>query len=150
MMASGIWFRSAFAGCLGVLLFGPCFMASTGAMAESFRNAADAPPSWGVFAKRLKSACESALQANNPIARRLNDALEKIQTAAKPDEPPLRVRVSLWIALNGTISRVAFTPLASDQATADLSALLTRVSAGVPPADMLQPIHLSLSLTPRK
>ncbi len=150
MTASSICFRAALAGCMSAALVGLCFMSSTGAIAEPFRNAADAPPAWGVFAQRLKSASESALQANNPTARRLNDALEKLRTAANPDEAPIRVKVSLWIASSGAIDRVAFAPLPSDQATSDLNALLMRVSAGAPPGDMLQPVQLSLSLTARK
>ncbi len=149
-MMSSIWLRAAFAGCIGALVVGVYVVPPMNAMAESFRNASDAPPSWGAFATRLKSACESALQANDPIARRLNDTLEKIQAAAKPDELPLRVKVSLWIASSGVIDRVAFAPLPSEQAASDLNALLMRGSVGAPPGDMLQPVQLSLSLKPRK
>jgi hypothetical protein len=118
--------------------------------AEPYRSAVDAPLAWGVFSKHLKSECELALQANNEIARRLNAELEKLQAAAKSNDPPVRVNVSLWIKPTGAVERVSFAPLSTDQATSDLNMLLTGVEAGAPPADMLQPVRLLLSLEPRK
>ncbi len=136
-------------GLIVVVLSGLWSGASSRAVADPFRSAADAPAAWGVFAKRLKLACEAALHANILASQRLNSELHKLQ-AANPDEPPLRVKVSLWIAPTGAITRVASPPLPSEQATADLNALLAHVSAGPPPRDLLQPLQLMLSLAPQK
>lgn len=117
--------------------------------AEPFRSAAEAPAAWGAFAMRLKSACEQALEAKDETGRRLQLSLRKLHAATSPDEPPMRVTVSLWIRADGTIERVSLAALSDAQATSDLRALLSRANAGVPPPDMLQPVRLSLSLAPR-
>jgi hypothetical protein len=138
------------AGLVAVVLSGLWLGAPSRTLADTFRNAADAPATWGAFSKRLKLACETALHADNPMSRRLNTALSKLRTTANPDEPPMRVKVSLWISPIGGIDRVSFPPLGSEQATSDLNALLTQVTAGAPPPDMLQPVQLLLSLAPQK
>lgn len=117
--------------------------------AEPFRSAAEAPAAWGAFAARLKAACERALQADDDTGKRLQESLRKFQADTPPDEPPMRVAVRLWVKRDGAIDRVSFPSLGDPKATADLSTLLMRANAGAPPADLLQPVRLSLSLAPR-
>ena len=138
---SVLWARS-----VRCILAAAVLAVSAAAFSQPFRSAADAPASWGTFAARLKSACELTLRADDEIARRLQTSLDKLRAASPPDEPPMHVAVSLWIAADGTINRVSFPPLADQRATADLKSLLLRASPGAPPADMLQPVRLSLSL----
>lgn len=117
--------------------------------AETYRSAAEAPAAWGAFAARLKSACERALQADDETGKRLQESLHKLQADTSRDEPPMRVAVRLWIKRDGAIDRVSFPSLGNPQVTADLKTLLSRINAGAPPADLLQPVRLSLSLAPR-
>lgn len=123
--------------------------APTASAADQFLNAGDAPPAWTAFASRLKIACEKELGADNDVSRRLNDRLTKIQASAVPGSDPMRVAVKIWVASAGAIDRVSFAPLSDGEATSDLQIILRRAKPGVPPADLLQPVQLSISLKPR-
>jgi hypothetical protein len=112
------------------------------------KTAAEAPLAWREFSTRLKAECEKALHGGDETARRLQAAVETLH-GSSPEQAPLRVVVSIWVDGIGSIERVSFQPLSSEQATADLKTLLSRASPGPPPADMLQPVRLMLSLGPR-
>lgn len=145
-------FHAVWCSLLGCILHG-CILAVapvTAVHAEPLRSAAEAPPAWLAFAVRLKAACERALQVDDETGRRLQESLHKLQVATSRDEPPMRVAISLWIKRDGTVDRVSFPSLGDPQATSDLRALLSRANAGAPPADLLQPVRLSVSLAPRK
>jgi hypothetical protein len=117
--------------------------------ADQFLNAGDAPPAWTAFASRLKIACEKELRADNDVSRQLNDRLTKIQANAVPGTDPMRVAVKIWVAPAGVVSRASFPPLSDEQATRELQTILLRAIPGAPPADLLQPVQLSISLKPR-
>ena len=112
------------------------------------RSAAEAPAAWREFSLRLKTECEKTLQGTDDTARRLQASLDTLRSSS-PEQAALRVTVSIWIDGVGAIERVSFPPLPTEQATADLKALLSRASPGRPPADMLQPVRLVLSLAAR-
>ncbi|MTD92721.1 hypothetical protein GIW81_00035 [Hyphomicrobium sp. xq] len=113
------------------------------------KSAAEAPLAWREFSARLKAECEKTLQADDETARRLQATLETLR-ASSPDQAPLRVLVSVWVGGVGDVDRISFQPLPTEQASADLKTLLSRATPGAPPADMLQPVRLMLSLTPRQ
>lgn len=117
--------------------------------ADHFLDAGAAPPAWAAFASRLKIACEKELRANNDVSRRLNDRLTKIQADAGPGSDPMRVAVKIWVSPFGVVERVSFAPLSDGEATGDLQIILSRAKPGVPPADLLQPVQLSIALKPR-
>jgi hypothetical protein len=123
--------------------------APTALAADQFLNAGDAPPAWTAFASRLKIACEKELRAGNDVSRRLKDRLTKIQANAVPGTDPMRVAVKIWVAPAGVVSRVSFPPLSDEQATRELQTVLLRATPGAPPANLLQPVQLSISLKPR-
>jgi hypothetical protein len=137
------WVSFTLASAILAAGFGP-------AMAQQpTKSAAEAPSTWSQFASRLKSECEKTLQADDDTARRLRASLEALR-ASSAEQPPLRVLVSVWIGAVGGIDRVSFQALPTGEATADLKTLLSRASPGPPPADMLQPVRLMLSLTTRQ
>src|SRR5262249_31127363 len=131
---------------IGALVF--AFLFSGRSKAQTFRPAAEAPAAWTAFAKTLQTRSEAALRADDEVARRLQTALEKLRVA-NPDQPPLKIAMRVWVAASGRVERVTFTALPDAAADADLRTLLSRVMVGAPPAGMLQPVHLRLSLEPR-
>lgn len=115
--------------------------------AQLFRPAVDVPQAWTEFAGALRGKAEAILSSDDPVARRLQSALEVLRKA-NGDQPPLRVTARVWIAADGRVERIAVSPV-SDRVDPDLKTLLSRVTAGTPPDGMLQPVHLKLSLEPR-
>lgn len=113
-----------------------------------FRSTVEVPQAWVEYAGALRSKAEIILRSEDAVAQRLQSAFGKL-SEADADQPPLRVTVRVWIGPDGRVSRAAFRPL-SEAVDADLEALLLRVTAGAPPDGMLQPVHLKLSLEPRK
>ena len=113
--------------------------------AEPFRAPADAPAAWNTFAGELRSNAEALLRSDDEGARRFQGSLEKWRASAA-DETPQSITVSMWVAADGRIERVAFPALSDAPTDADLKTLLARVSAGTPPPGMLQPVRLKLRL----
>ncbi len=149
-MLPNLKMNTARSGLVALALLCVSLCGSAVTMADAFKSAAEAPLAWSEYSVRLKAACETALQADEPTARRLNAALENMKAAAQQKEAQTRVKVSLWIGPSGTIVKVDFPPLPSPEASVDLRLLLATISAGSPPPDMLQPVQLMLSLVPRK
>lgn len=143
-----------FVACIAYLFIGlTMFSFFTGlfpgrAKAQAFRSATEAPAAWNEFAGNLRARSEASLRADDEVARRFQIALEKLKSAGG-GSPSAMLAVKVWIAPSGHVERVSFAPLADANADADLKILLTRVVADAPPADMLQPIRLKLSLEPR-
>lgn len=142
--------QGAYTHCVSSMLAAAMLAAGYGAAIsqQPSRSAAEAPSSWREFSLRLKAECEKALHGDDETARRLQASLK--EQGRSREKTPLRVPVSIWIDGVGGIERVSFQPLPTEQATADLNALLSRASPGAPPADMLQPVRLMLSLTARQ
>lgn len=116
---------------------------SAAAQQGSYRSAVSAPAAWQAFARQLQSRFQQRLAADDAAARRFLDQVEKRGEAGSAT--PVAVTVRTWILPDGSVERLEFNGL--DQAAAvDLRALLTRDNVGAPPSDMLQPLHLRLTL----
>ncbi|WP_143149270.1 hypothetical protein [Hyphomicrobium sp. CS1BSMeth3] len=125
------------------------FLFSWRATAQSFRPSTDVPAAWTAFAKSLQMQSQTVLRGDDEVARRLQVHLEKLRVA-NPNMPPLALTIRMWVDANGRVQPVAHPPLLEPAANADLKTLLARVAAGPPPAGMLQPVHLRLSLELRQ
>jgi hypothetical protein len=117
--------------------------------AQTFQSGAEAPKAWIEFANLLRFRSETILRSDDAAALRLQEALQKLNDTGDTP-PPLNVTVKMWVDKSGKIERVSFAPLADAAANADLTTLLSSISAGVPPPDMLQPVRLKLSLELRR
>ena len=135
---------------LGLLIAQVCVPSaavSTTASAQSlnYRTPDSVPPSWTQFAKLVKSRFEQWIAADEEVSRRFRAHFQN--RVIDQDEPPETLVVRAWIREDGQIERIAFTQLKDKQANDDLKAILTRGNVGErPPPDMLQPLHLKLSL----
>src|SRR5436190_2075595 len=136
------WVIYTFASAIPAAGYGPAIAQ------QPAKSAAEAPSTWREFSLRLKAACEKTMQGSDETARRLQTSLAAPRSDS-PDQAPPRVMVSVWIDRVGAVERASFAPLSTEQATQDLKTLLSRASPGAPPADMLQPVRLMLSLTSR-
>jgi hypothetical protein len=114
-----------------------------------YREVAKAPPSWMQFAKLVKYRFETWMAADDEVARRFRTYCS--ERAGQADGPPQTLVVRAWLNPDGTVERVAFASLKDQRADEDLRTILKRGNVGeAPPPEMLQPVHLSLSLNLRK
>jgi hypothetical protein len=122
-------------------------MLSRPALAQDYREAGKAPPSWIQFAKLVKYRFETWLTADEAIANRFRTYV--VEHAGKEGGPPTTIVVRAWLNPDGSVERVTFPRLPEDQADDDLHAILKRGNVGeAPPPEMLQPLNLSFSLNP--
>jgi len=128
--------------------------AATMAPAASHRVAPSAAPAeWVAYATRATATVTQWLRAPDDVATRVRGWLAAARQAQGPSPaanqaPPLVVK--LWVARDGKVSRIAFTPFVQDEANADLrAALVGRKLDGPPPRRMLQPMILAVQLDPR-
>jgi hypothetical protein len=105
-----------------------------------------APAAWIAYAEAATQAITGWLNADDPPAPRLRAALDATRPAADRPVPPLKV--SLWIAQDGTLTRIEAAPLGSPRADQDLRDLLVGRHLPVPPKRMRQPMRLALQLSP--
>ena len=110
-----------------------------------YRVAAAAPAAWQEFAKQLQNRFQQRLAADDEAARRFRDDVAKLGGGKDAGSPTLIVRT--WILPDGKIERVESDGL-DPVAAISLRALLAGEGVGVPPSDMLQPLHLRLTLRP--
>ncbi|WP_423162695.1 hypothetical protein [Stenotrophomonas maltophilia] len=113
------------------------------ALGSASVSAQEAPAHWMAYAAAVGGQLQQRLQQEqDPQAQRV---LEWMQ--AHPDTPtPLPV--SVWIAVDGRISKLEFDSLGDAQIDADLRATLQSAPVqAAPPADMRQPLRLGLLLT---
>jgi len=115
------------------------------AQRADFQSAAAAPAAWQAFAKQLQSQFQQQLAGEDAVARQVRDIMAGHGVGSNPSS----VVVRAWILPSGTVERVDLDGLEADVA-GPLRTLLVRDNVGVPPADMLQPLHLRLSLSPRE
>src|SRR5262249_12074031 len=130
-----------------LLAFAPPLGAAAGlaapqpAIGQEYRASTEAPAEWRAYAQRLQGLFKDELSDDDMI-RSLAAAGDK---AAK-EHVPATFRVRAWVAADGKVGRLEFSGL--DAATTSaVRARLMRTDVGAsPPADMLQPLHLKLSL----
>jgi hypothetical protein len=121
-------------------------LSTVAAQPEVHRLAAQAPPSWQEFAQQLQSKLVQRLATRAEAVGRL--ANQMAGGADTDGAEPRTVTARVWVSRDGKIERLEFDGL--DDATAkELRTLVSRDEVGQPPPDMLQPIHLRLSLRPK-
>lgn len=109
-----------------------------GAQGTTYLRSTDAPVAWREFALVVKERLQAWLAQEDDPIRRFRASLEGRGTQT------LVARV--WVLENGEIARVEFDG-ASPSGAAELRPFLMRKSVGAtPPADLLQPLHLALSV----
>lgn len=152
-----IWVRSlnhvcrilwAAAGCVGALGLLGLSAATPSASAQSldYRAPNAVPVAWTRYAQLVQYRFKEWLSADNPVAYRFHLFLEN--RVVNEDAPPDALIVKIWIAGDGKVQRLEFSPLKDKQANDDLHTILGSGSIGeAPPSDMLQPLHLRVSLS---
>ena len=106
------------------------------------RPATTAPAAWQEFAKQLQARFEQRLSADDARVRHLQDLMTRRRGGS---DAALSIRLRTWVLPDGKVERVEFENLDNDIAVA-LRALLLDGDVGAPPPEMLQPLHLRLSL----
>jgi hypothetical protein len=112
---------------------------------QSYLPAAAAPAAWQAFSQQLGIRFQEQLAADD-MAQALQEALAARAKTGNASANVLMVQA--WILPSGQIERVEFERI-DPLLTARLRVLLSRVNVGAPPPDMLQPVHVRLSLRPK-
>ena len=122
------------------------FAAAAPVQAQSIDPSA-APVEWVRYAESATVAVTRLLEAEGEVATRLRGYLDA--TRAAPDQPTAPLLIKLWVAKDGTVSRIDFQPFAHAEANADLRSLIVGQPLGqIPPSDMLQPLRVLVQLPP--
>jgi hypothetical protein len=110
---------------------------------DNYRPATAAPESWQVFSKQLRAHFERQLAGDDAKARHLQDYMASLQGSGNSG---LNFVLRTWVGSDGKVDRVEFDGIDDPNAIDDLRALLVNGNVGAPPPEMLQPLHLRLSL----
>lgn len=113
---------------------------SVSAQGSDYRSAIAAPGAWQTFGTALRQRFEQRLADDDEAVLRLREAM------ARREGQSSQMLVRTWIAPGGTIERLSFDSIDESDVTVNLRAVLASVVMPPPPADMLQPLHLRLSL----
>ncbi|WP_156439645.1 hypothetical protein [Bradyrhizobium valentinum] len=92
----------------------------------------------------MQQKFEQQLAGDTDGARRIQDYLTRRGGAA--DAPALKLAVRAWVLSDGRVSRVEVDGMDDAGIRIELRALLMAGGVGTPPLEMLQPLHLRLSL----
>jgi hypothetical protein len=112
------------------------------AQSVDYRSSQSAPASWRDYAMLTQAQLRDRLAADDDRAQ---DFRKRLQQAGSSSTPAAIV-ARLWIAPDGRIDRVEADGIDADTARM-LGIILSREKLKAkPPADMLQPLHLKLSL----
>ncbi|WP_454629717.1 hypothetical protein [Bradyrhizobium cenepequi] len=133
-------------GALAVLLGAKPTSAKAAPDVDSSMKAAQVPPAWQDFAKRLQLRLQERLASESTPALRFHDAIARRAADAGAASPSIVVRV--WVMPDGKVQRIELEGL-DDDASHDLSALLIGDGVGSTPLDMPQPLRMRLSLRPK-
>jgi hypothetical protein len=110
----------------------------------NYRPADAVPASWQAFARQLRERIERRLAGDDERARRFQDYLTS--RGAGADAPPVTLVLRAWVSTGGQVQRVELSGINDPDALANLRALLTGDNVGTPPPEMLQPLHMRLSV----
>lgn len=104
-----------------------------------------APDSWLAYAGEVSRTLPIWLAEDTAPAQRLRDHLVAMRPAPDASTPP--VFLKLWVASDGTVSRIESLDVVDAQVDADLRmSLVGRRLPSAPPKDMRQPIRLKFQL----
>jgi len=121
---------------------------TTSAVAQrsDYQSAAAAPAAWQAFARQLQDRFQQRLAADDDAVRQFYGQMEK--RAGGANATPAALTIRTWILPDGKVERLEFDGLDPD-VVVNLRAILIRGDVGAPPSDMLQPLHLRLTLRPK-
>ena len=120
-------------------LLGPAAPARAQGVAPS-----EAPADWVRYAEAATGTLSGWLSDEGEAATRFRAYLDETRPA--PDHPPAPLAIKLWIAADGRVEKIGFTPFVHEQANADLQAAIVGRMLAAPPAGMLQPLRLSIGI----
>lgn len=137
----------ALAGSVGITIGTGAAALPTAASAEGrdYQASGNAPVAWLAFAERARSQFRERLSMNDAAALRFNRWLED---RAAIDANPSIVMAKVWVTPVGTVERLEFDQLDGEAADNLRNVLVGIDLRAMPPRDMLQPMHLKLSLGP--
>ena len=111
---------------------------------SNYRSATAAPEAWQTFARQLQGRIAQQLAGDDERARHFQDYLAGSGNGTDAPSPTFVVRA--WVLTDGRVDRVEFDGIDDADAIINLRALLVGDNVGAPPPEMLQPLHLRLSL----
>lgn len=134
----------ALAGGLGMTIgAGTITLPVASAQTSDYQPTGNAPAAWQQFAEQVQLRFRERLATEDGSVRQLNRLLEERRAI---DSAPLNVLVKVWISPVGAVERLEFDTLDPEVAS-NLRAILIGSSLhALPPQNMLQPMHLMLSL----
>jgi len=111
-----------------------------------YRASETAPIAWREFALKVRARFHERLSADDEVMREFHRRLEE-KVAATRDAQFVTLRV--WVTPAGSVEYLEADGLDNDM-TVSLRGILIRQEIGLrPPPDLLQPLHLKLSLSRR-
>ena len=138
------WLRWT-AKCLGITVGAGVALTSLPLAAQSvgYRNSESAPLAWQEFAFKVQASLFQRLSAGDETTQEFHRRLEEQATAGHDAQV---VVVKVWVSPSGNVERLEADGLDDDTASS-LRSILVRQEVGArPPFDLLQPLHLKLSL----
>ncbi|WP_158013948.1 hypothetical protein [Sphingomonas sanxanigenens] len=103
-----------------------------------------APAEWVRYAETVTGTISGWLSQEEEAATRFRAYLR--ETAAAADQPPAALEIKLWIAPDGRVEKIGFTPFVDEQANGDLRAAIVGRMLAAPPVGMLQPLRLQVDM----
>lgn len=121
-------------------------LASTAPAAAQSIPPSAAPVEWVRYAEGATNTITGLLESDTEASSRFRAYLDRTRGSDAEPSPVIELRV--WIARDGEISRVEFTPFAHEEANKDLRAALLGKRLTPPPPDMRLPIRIAVQLEP--
>lgn len=137
------WWGRAIAGSLGLVGGTAAAVVPAAGQSPTYRSSEAAPIEWREFAAKLQTHLRERLASDDEATLQFRRRLEESARArSQPDLFTARV----WATPDGVIERLELEG-GDDALAAELQALLGGQKVGAsPPADMLQPLRIKLSL----
>lgn len=137
---------SAALGCFGLSLGMGQVVGSAPSAAQpmDYHAGTTAPAAWRDFARLLQARLQQRLATDDASTRYVHRLLED---RAATDTDLTMIVAKVWVAGSGQIERVEFDGVDDDVAVALRNAIGRQSVGSTPPSEMLQPVHLRLSLT---
>jgi len=101
---------------------------------------------WIDYATKSAATMQSWLGEDTPQAKHFNTYMQRSFDDGSHQEPVLSI--SIWISVDGVISRIKFPPFVHPEANQDLQSIIVGRQLNRPPLDMPQPLRLRLRLKP--
>lgn len=138
------WLRWT-AKCLGITVGAGMALTSLPAASQSvdYRASQNAPATWREFAIKVQARLQERLATEDDSVRRLHRELEDRAAAASETQ---FIVLKAWVSSAGHVERLEFDGFDDDLSTMLRGILGWQEVGAAPPIDLLQPLHLKLSL----